>query len=277
MATGCSINDGGVFQETHLLGTPNPHAYLREVSALLFTIVLHLPPHTTSAFLAALKSDVMDGNARRRGPRRVPAPQAPPGSRQSDRIRGRVGVARANPPAPVGRILISDSSSVNRFSDASGHSDSDPFFIPGMVPGPPEEEEVDAPPNSAGEEEDRAAEVGGDGVAEGEDGPPSPNMGGAFRSVEEREALYAFSAAGPSVERVRAASALDQTRSHDFYQGRRLGRLENQVACMEAEIHRLQGQLAPLRERLRARRQALAPEFGWKVWVPSGNTSSDED
>jgi hypothetical protein len=96
---------------------------------------------------------------------------------------------------PAGRTLISDSSSSNHFSNASGHSDSDPFFNLGMVPGPPEKEEVDAPPSSASEEEDRVVEVGGNRVVEHDDGPPSPNMGGEFCSVEEREALHAFSAA----------------------------------------------------------------------------------
>jgi hypothetical protein len=39
-----------------------------------------------------------------------------------------------------------------------------------MVPGPPEEAEADAPPSPASEEEDRAADVGGNRVAEDEDG-----------------------------------------------------------------------------------------------------------
>jgi hypothetical protein len=84
MAIGCSINDGGVFQETHLLGAPN--------LARLFKGEFHTSFHyrTSSSFThhkrfvcLFLKSDIMDGNARRRGPRRVPAS---PSSHQSDQI-----------------------------------------------------------------------------------------------------------------------------------------------------------------------------------------------
>jgi hypothetical protein len=145
------------------------------------------------------------------------------------------------------------------------------------VPGPPGEEEVEAPPNPAEEGENPAADAGGDRVAEDDNGPPSPDMGGAFRSVEQREAAYAFSAAGPSRERIRASAALDQTRSHDFYQGRRLGRLENRVAAWKRRLAASKGNSLHYARRLRARRMALGPEFGWRVYVPGGHTSSDED
>jgi hypothetical protein len=132
------------------------HAYLKGCYAYnFFTITFHSSFGASAFTLSFLSSRpyTMDGGARRRGPRRVPAPQPPPGSRQSNRLRDRVGVARANPPAPIRRIVISDSSSVNRFSESFGHSDgdSDPFFAPGAVPVPPGEEEVAAPPNPAGE------------------------------------------------------------------------------------------------------------------------------
>jgi hypothetical protein len=113
------------------------HAYLGGrfcFSFFTITFSFFFIHHKCSFFLFAFKALHMDGGARRRGPRRVPAPQPPPGSRQSNRLRDRVGVARANPPAPIRRIVISDSSSVNRFSESSGHSNSDPFFIPGVCP-----------------------------------------------------------------------------------------------------------------------------------------------
>jgi hypothetical protein len=148
------------------------------------------------------------------------------------------------------RIVVSDSSSVNRPSGSAGHSDSDPFFIPGIVPGPPEEEEMENP----------AINAGGDRVAEDNNGPPSP--GGET----------ARSAAGPSGERKTPKEA----KAYDFHQGRRLGRLENRVVCLEAEIRRLQGQLAPLREKLHYRRMVLGEEFGLDTYV-AGGFSSDED
>lgn len=89
---------------------------------------------------------------------------------------------------------------------------------------------MEATLNPKGEgEANREPDLGGGRVAEDDDGPASPNMGGAFRSTSDREAFYAYSSTGPSVERVRSGLALNQTRAHDFYQGRRLDRLDNQV------------------------------------------------
>jgi hypothetical protein len=88
----------------------------------------------------------MDDDGRRRRPRRIPAPEAPGGSRRSKRLREQVPVA-----GPAPRILVSDSESVNRPSGLAGDADDDPFFIPGVVPDPPEEEGAGGLPHSVGE------------------------------------------------------------------------------------------------------------------------------
>jgi hypothetical protein len=197
----------------------------------------------------------MDGDARRRGPRRIPAPEPPSGSRRSKRLRDQARIV-----GPIPRVLISDSESVNRFSGSAGHSDNDPFFIPGVVPGPPEEEEVEAPPNPAEGMSNPVANVEGDRAAEDDQGPPLLARSSPFRRR------------GPagSAQRPRKPGPID------FHQGIRLGRLENRVACLEAEIRRLQGQLDPLREKLRNRRMMLGEEFGLDAYI-AGGFSTDED
>jgi hypothetical protein len=119
--------------------------------------------------------------------------------------------------------LISDSESVNRFSGSAGHSDNDPFFILGVVPGPPEEEVVEAPPNPAKGMSNPIANVEGDRAAKDDQGPPLPGT------------WFTFSEAGSSRERPTPKEA----RAYSFHQGIRLGRLENRVACLEVEIRRL--------------------------------------
>jgi hypothetical protein len=171
----------------------------------------------------------MDDGGRRRRPRRVPAPEAPEGSRRSRRLRGQVPVA-----GPAPRILVSDSESVNRPSGLAGDADDDPFFIPGVLPAPPEEE--------------------------GAEGLPTPG------------AEYAFSEAGPSGER----RTPREDRSHYFREGVRLGRLENRVAYVRAEIRRLEGELGPMLEKLHRRRMRMGGEFGLDAFV-AGGFSTDED
>jgi hypothetical protein len=197
----------------------------------------------------------MDGDARRRGARRIPAPEPPSGSRRSRRLRARASIV-----GPIPRVLVSDSESVNRFSGSAGHSGSDPFFIPGVVPGPPEEGGLEGPPNPAEEMSNPVANIEGDGAAEDGQGHPPPG------------AEFAFSEAGPSRERRTPKEA----RAYDFRQGIRLGRLENRVACLEAEIRRLKGQLRPLREKLRNRRMMMGEEYGLDAYI-AGGFSTDED
>jgi hypothetical protein len=102
--------------------------------------------------------------------------------------------------------------------------------------------------------------VEGDGAAEDDQGLPPPG------------AEFAFSEAGPSRERQTPKEA----RAYDFREGIRLGRLENRVACLQAEIRRLKGQLGPLREKLRNRRMRMGEEFGLDAYI-AGGFSTDED
>jgi uncharacterized small protein (DUF1192 family) len=176
----------------------------------------------------------MDGGAHRRGGRRIPAPGAPSGSRRSRRLRARaIG--------PTSRVTVSNSESVNRFTGSAGHSDSDPFFIPGYVPEP-------------------VAHNGGDGAVGDGQGHPAPG------------AEYSFSADESSKE----CRTSKEAKAYDFRQGVRLGRLESRVACLEAEIRRLEGPLRPLREKLHNRRTRMGEEYGVDVYIASG-FSTDED
>jgi uncharacterized small protein (DUF1192 family) len=195
----------------------------------------------------------MDGGAHRRGGRRIPAPEAPSGSRRSRRLR-----ARAIGPAP--RVMVSDSESVNRFPGSAGHSDSDPFFIPGLVPGRVEEGGLQGPRDPAGQVPEPVAHNGSDGAVGDGQGHPTPG------------AEYSFSVEDPRTVRRTPKEA----KAHDFRQGVRLGRLENRVACLEAEIRRLEGQLRPLREKLYNRRMRMGEEYGLDVYI-AGGFSTDED
>jgi uncharacterized small protein (DUF1192 family) len=197
----------------------------------------------------------MDGGAHRRGGRRIPAPEAPSGSRRSRRLRARAGII-----GPAPRVIVSDSESVNRFSGSAGHSGSDPFFIPGLVPGLAEEGGPQGPQSPAGEVPEPVAHNEGDGAVGDGQGHPTPG------------AEFAFSVGEPSRER----RTPKETKAHDFRQGVRLGRLENRVACLEAEIRRLKGQLRPLREKLRNRRMMMGDEYGLDVYI-AGGFSTDED
>jgi hypothetical protein len=203
-----------------------------------------------SSFSVLEKFCAMDGNGRRR---RIPAPEAPGGSRRSKRLRERVPAAG---PAPI--VLVSDSESVNRPPQLAGDSDDDPFFIPGVVPDPPEEEGVGGLPHLVGGTPNPAE---GSGAAAGEDqGFPTPG------------AEHAFSEAGPSGQRRTPGEA----RSHYFREGVRLGRLENRVAYVRAEIRRLKGELGPMLEKLNRRRMRMGDEFGLDAYVVGG-FSTDED
>jgi uncharacterized small protein (DUF1192 family) len=197
----------------------------------------------------------MDGNAHWRGARRIPAPEPPSDSRRSRRLRGRAGVV-----GPIPRVVVSDSESVNHSSGPASHSNSDPFFISGVVPGPAGGGVLEGPLNPADETLGPAVHIGNDGVAEGGQSRPPP--GAEFAFLEE----------GPSRERRTPKKA----RAYDFLQGIRLGRLENRVAYLEAEIRRLKGQLRPLREKLRDRRMMMGEEYGLDVYI-AGGFSTDED
>jgi hypothetical protein len=117
---------------------------------------------------------------------------------------------------------------------------------------------VEGLPHSAGGMP-RPAE--GSGAATGEDqGLPTPG------------AEYAFSEAGLSGERRTPREA----RSHHFREGVRLGRLENRVAYVRAEIRRLEGELGPMLEKLHRRRMRMGGEFGLDAFV-AGGFSTDED
>lgn len=195
----------------------------------------------------------MDDGGRRRRPRRVPASEAPEGSRRSRRLRGGVPVA-----GPAPRVLVSDSESVNRPSGFAGDSDDDPFFVPGVLPAPPEEERAEGLPHSAGGMS-KSAEV--NEAAKGEDqGLPTPG------------AEYAFSEAGPSGGR----RTPGEDKSHYFREGVRLGRLEDRVAYVRAEIRRLEGELGPMLEKLHRRRMRMGDEFGLDAYT-AGGFSTDED
>lgn len=139
-----------------------------------------------------------------------------------------------------------DSSSDDHSFESSDHSGGDPPFVSEGALGLLEEGEVEAPLNPRGEEEEegRGANLGGGRVAEDDDGPPSPDMGGVSCSTSTREAFYAAYGAGPSAERTRSGFALNPTRAQDFFEGRRLGRLENQDAYLETKINHLQGQVS---------------------------------
>jgi hypothetical protein len=184
----------------------------------------------------------MDNGGRRRRPRRIPAPEAPEGSRRSRRLRGLVPVA-----GPAPRILVSDSESVNRPSGLAGDADDDPFFIPGVLPAPPEEEGAEGLPHSAGGMS-KSAEVNEAAVGE-DQGLPTPRA--EYRTPREY-------------------------RSHYFREGVRLGRLENRVAYVRAEIRRLEGELGPMLEKLHRRRMRMGGEFGLDAFV-AGGFSTDED
>jgi hypothetical protein len=56
----------------------------------------------------------------------------------------------------------------------------------------------------------------------------------------------------------------------------RLGRLENRVAYVRAEIRRLEGELGPMLEKLHRRRMRMGDEFGLDAFV-AGGFSTDED
>jgi hypothetical protein len=206
-----------------------------------------------SSFSVLEKLCIMDGDGRHRRPRRIPAPEAPGGSRRSKRLREPVPVA-----GPAPRILVSDSESVNRPSGfAAGGDDGDPFFIPGVAPGPSEEEGAAGPLHSA----------------EGAPGPVEPGRAaGEDQGLPTPGAEYPFSEAGPSRERRTPREA----RSHYFREGIRLGRLENRVACVRAEIRRLERQLGPMLEKLHRRRMRMGDEFGLDAYV-AGGFSTDED
>jgi hypothetical protein len=192
----------------------------------------------------------MDGDGRRR---RIPAPEAPGGSRRSKRLREQVPAA-----GPAPRVLVSDSESVNRPSMARRglgrrsvlHSGGGARSAGGGRSGGP---------STLGGRNAKPAE--GSGAAAGEDqGLPTPG------------AEYAFSEAGPSGERRTPGEA----RSHYFREGVRLGRLENRVAHVRAEIRRLEGELGPMLEKLHRRRMRMGDEFGLDAYV-AGGFSTDED
>jgi hypothetical protein len=195
-----------------------------------------------SSFFVFKKLYAMDNGGRRRRPRRIPAPEAPEGSRRSRRLRGQVPVA-----GPAPRILVSDSESVNRPSGLAGDADDDPFFIPGVLPAPPEEAGAEGLPRSTGGMS-RSAEVNEAAVGE-DQGLPTPRA--EYRTPREY-------------------------RSHYFREGVRLGRLENRVAYVRAEIRRLEGELGPMLEKLHRRRMRMGGEFGLDAFV-AGGFSTDED
>jgi hypothetical protein len=182
----------------------------------------------------------MDGDGRRRRPRRIPAPEAPGGSRRSKRLRERVPVA-----GPAPRILVSDSESVNRPSQVRRgrgrrslfHSGGGARSTGGGRSGGP----------STLRWEERQTRRGQRGSGRRRPGPSYPWSGVRFL--------------GSGAQRERRTPG--EARSHYFREGVRLGRLENRVACVRAEIRRLEGELGPMLEKLHRRRMRMGTNLDW--------------